>query len=242
MLPLDHFLRSSKCVVAAALSALAVQLRASEGQPVGSATLDLATAYLFRGATVTDTYVAQPSLKAEILPSLTIGVWGNMDLDSDGGRYRTREFSEVDLTASYAIPIERPSLSLGYVEYLYPHSDIGPDRELFVSAGVDVLLHPTVTGYWGVDGAVHRELYAEVSIAHSFDLAEGLALDLSAVLAGRYSDRRETGLSHAVLAAALRYGVVKAGVAWVPVLDRDVLPDDVHNTEVVGTLSFNVDF
>ncbi len=225
-----------------ALATFVVPLMAEDAEPVGSASLDLATAYIFRGATVTDTFVAQPAFKAEVLPGITLGAWGNMDLDSDGGRYREREFSEIDLTASYAIPIEGPSLSLGYIEYLYPHADVGPDRELFVSLGLDVLLQPAVTAYWGVDGIVHRELYAEASISHSFDLVGGLALDLSAVLAARHSDRRESGLSHAVLGAALRYEFVKAGVAWLPALDDDVLPDDVHVRDVVGMLSFGVEF
>lgn len=233
---------SGRRVAITLLAAIALPVMAEESEPVGSASLDLATAYIFRGATVTDTFVAQPAVRAEVLPGLTLGAWGNMDLDSDGGRYREREFSEIDLTASYAIPIEGPSLSIGYIEYVYPHADVGPDRELFVSLGLDVLLQPVVTAYWGVDGIVHRELYAEASISHSFDLVGGLALDLSAVLAARHSDRRESGLSHAVLGAALRYEFVKAGVAWLPALDDDVLPDEVHVRDVVGTLSFGVEF
>ncbi|MCX7817705.1 MAG: hypothetical protein N2652_00565 [Kiritimatiellae bacterium] len=221
---------------------LALGAFAEEAKTVGTATLDLATAYLFRGATVTDTFVAQPSLKAEVLPGLTLFAWGNMDLDSDGGKYRTREFSEIDLSASWALPIEGPSVSVGYIEYMYPHADLGPDREVFASVGADVLLQPTLTVYWGLDGVVHRELYGEAAIAHSVDLVEGFALDLSALVAARSSDTRESGFSHAVLSAALRYEFVKAGVAWVPALDDDVLPDESHIREVVGTLSFSVNF
>lgn len=165
-----------------------------------------------------------------------------MDLDSDGGRYRTRELSEIDLTASYALPIEGPSLTVGYIEYLYTHADVGPDRELFVSAGLDVPLQPTVTAYWGLDGSVQRELYAEASTSHSFELVGGLALDLSARIAARHSDHREYGLSHAALGAALRYELVKLGIAGLPTLNDGVLPDAAHVREVVGTLSFSVDF
>lgn len=244
--PIMKLLRNLACTIYSTTILMAVavgaRVRAEPTSSVGSASLDLATAYLFRGVTVTDALVAQPALKAEVLPGLTLGAWGNMDLESDHGRYREREFSEIDLSASWSLPIEGPSLALGYIEYIYPHADVSPDRELFVSIGFNTLLQPAVTAYWGVDGVVRGELYAEASVAHAFDLFEGLALDISAIVAARSSDNRESGASHAVLSAALRYEFVKAGVAWVPALDDEVLPDDVHLRDVVGTVSLSVNF
>lgn len=55
--------------------ALPPPLMAAEAESVGTVSLDLATAYMFRGVTVTDTLVAQPALKSQVGPGLTLGAW-----------------------------------------------------------------------------------------------------------------------------------------------------------------------
>lgn len=108
----------------------AAQEPAAEETSVGSVTVEAASTYVFRGATLNRGLVLQPALEVEALPGLTLGVWANLDLDDNDGALKKGEFSEVDLTVSYSREFENVSLSLGYIEYQYPGAAANADREV----------------------------------------------------------------------------------------------------------------
>ncbi|NKB23956.1 MAG: hypothetical protein GKR87_06180 [Kiritimatiellae bacterium] len=90
--------------------------------------VDFLSAYVFRGATINKNAVAQPYLEISELPNdvgLVLGVWGNFDIEDHNNGSTIQEdghFSEVDLYASYVLPLNMDSatMSIGYTEYLYP--------------------------------------------------------------------------------------------------------------------------
>lgn len=232
---------------AGALAAMPLIASAEEAakEPVGSVGVDFSSAYVFRGITLNDGLVAQPSLEAGIFPGVTVGVWGNYDIDDYNGALDDGQFSEIDLYASYDIPVpcDVTSLSIGYTEYTYPQG-AEADREVSLSAGFDVPLAPSVAVYYGVDGAVDKNIYVEGGVGHDLDLAEGVGLSLGATVGYLDPDEGDSGFSHYTVGASLSYSFVSVGVTYIGQIDDDVLPDGefAYDTEVVGTLSFSKEF
>lgn len=217
--------------------------------------LDVASAYVFRGATFNENFVAQPSLEVSGLP-IDLGVWANFDIESDKARgYDDSQFSEVDLYASYALPIEAVDVSVGYTEYLYPgqggaalvdgeavDTQGQADREVSVTLGLgDVILAPSVSVYYGVDGAIDQNLYAELDLSHELALTEGLALSLGGAVGYLDPDSGEDGFSHYQLSASVTFAPVTVGVTYVDTIDDDVL-GDAYDVDVIGTVSVAYDF
>lgn len=251
--------KMSKVVALMACAAAALPLGAlaqEEAKTVGSVGVDIASAYVFRGITLNEGVVVQPYMSAEILPGLTAGVWANNDVDDNDGAFKEGEFSEVDLTLTYAIPVEAVNLSVGYAEYTYPGAGGAEldadgaavatrgeaDREVFVTAGLPVLLTPTLSAYYGLGGLVDENVYLEAGVSHSMDLTDAVALGLSAAVGYAYPDVGEDGFSHANLGVSLGFGPVTAKVLYVAQLDDEVLSDEAYDVEVVGTLSLSKAF
>jgi len=212
-----------------------------------SLSLDMASAYVFRGVTFNDGVVAQPGVEVGGLCGLSIGVWGNLDLDDYAGVVAKDQFQEVDLYGSYAIPVEGMDLSVGYTEYLYPSGGGDADREIGVNAGVAVAGVDLGAGiFYGVDGAIKQSLYVELSAGKSIALSEALGLDLGATVSYVSPDEGEDGFSHYTASLGLSYAALSAGVTYIGQIDEDVLPDVVdgggYDTEVVGTLGAGIDF
>jgi uncharacterized protein (TIGR02001 family) len=209
-----------------------------------SASLDVASAYVFRGATFNDGLVLQPGLEVAGLP-ITLGVWGNLDVDDYGGALEKWEFSEIDIYASYDIPVEVIGLSLGYCEYTYPAGGEA-DREVSLTAGLDTLLAPSVMVAYGFDGAIERTVYVEASLGHDFELSECSSLSLGATVGYVSPDEGEAGFSHYTASASLSYKALSAGVTYIGQIDDDVLPDvedgGAYDVSVVGTLSAGIEF
>ncbi len=245
---------------AAAALPFGVLAQEEEAKTVGSVGVDIASAYVLRGTTLNEGFVAQPYMSAEILSGLTAGVWANNDIDDNDGAFKEGEFSEVDLTLTYAIPVEAINLSVGYAEYTYPGTAGGAeivgegtnmtaaatrgeaDREVIVTVGLPVLLTPTLSAYYGLGGALEENLYLEAGVCHSIDLTDAVALGLSAAVGYLSPDKGEDGFSHANLGASLGFGPVTAKVLYVAQIDDDVLSDEAHDVEVVGTLSLSKAF
>lgn len=209
-----------------------------------SLSLDVASAYVFRGATFNDGVVLQPGLEVGGLGGLSVGVWGNLDLDDYDGAVMDNEFQEVDLYGSYALPCKIMDLSIGYCEYLYPSGGGAADREVSVSAGKSA--GPVDLGvgvFYGVDGGIEKSLYVEASAGSSMELG-AIALDLGATVGYADPDSGESGFSNYTVSAGLGYGPVGASVIYIGQIDDDVLPDGpgAYDVEVVGVLSAAVDF
>lgn len=150
------------------------------------------SAYVWRGQVLNDEAVLQPSLTVSTDYGLSFNVWGNVDLTDNLGDDRKNEFNELDPTITYTLPIEAASIDIGYVEYLFPHQTLEVEgaaegetttesypgtREVFVSAGLDVLLSPTLAVYYDFDEA--EGVYGVASISHSMDLVDKLSAEIA---------------------------------------------------------------
>jgi uncharacterized protein (TIGR02001 family) len=224
-----------------AVAAAALMMSAGMAMADARVTLDVASANVFRGATLNDGLVVQPGLEVA-LHGLTLGAWGNLDLDDYDGTVEKNQFGEIDLYASYAIPVDVATLSVGYIEYTYPGTEVvEADREVNVGVGLDVLLSPHVTVSYGVDGSVDKSWHVGAGIGHSIGLAEGFGLDLGATVAWVDPDEGKSGFADYTVTAGLSHGIFAASVTYIGQIDDKVLPDDVYDVEVVGKLSLAID-
>jgi len=245
-----------KVIAASALSALvsAPAVFAAEAT-VGA---DVLSAYVFRGATVNENFVAQPYLDVSGLP-IDIGVWANYDIESDDARgYEDNQFSEVDFYASYSLPIEAVDVAIGYTEYMYPglgggaeivdgvavESQGESDREVSISLGLgETFLAPSLGVYYGVDGGIDQNLYAQFDLAHDIALSEEFGLSLGAAVG--YLDPEdsaaEDGFSHYQVSASIAYDILTVGITYVDTIDDDVL-GDAYDVEFIGSVGVAYDF
>lgn len=239
---------ATKVVATAALLALvsAPASRAAEAT-VG---LDVASAYVFRGVTLNDGFVAQPYMNVSGLP-VDLGVWGNIDIDDYDGALNDGAFSEIDVTASYGLPIEGINSAIGYAEYTYPNGGEA-DREFSLTLGLDEVLAPTLGVYYGVDGAIEENVYASFGVSHSVEVEEGIELGLGALVGYLYPETGEDGFHQGEVSASLAWNAVTLGVKYVYQIDDEVLVDSMvdadgarslgYDVEVIGTLSLSHSF
>jgi len=200
-------------------------------------TLDLASAYVFRGVTFNDGAVFQPGIEtglpiAEEYGSLAIGAWGNYDIDDYDDSLNSSEFSEVDLYVGYGLPalIDGVDLSLGWCEYTYPTSGVA-DKEASIGAGFgvgDIALG--LTAYFGVGGGINGTQYYELTAGYDVEIDETLSASFGASIAYVDFDGGDNGMHDGSLSAALSYALndswsLGASVAYIAQLDDEILVD-----------------
>ena len=197
-----------------------------------SYSLDLISAYVWRGITFTDGLVFQPSITSSHSSGFSFNFWGNLDIDDVNGL--DGEFQEIDLTLAYAFPTEgKVGVEVGFIEYLFPNLVGLGTREIYVSLGFDAPLSPAITVYYDFDEV--DDYYATVEIGHSTDLGNDTSLDIGLLVAnagdtfartyggttgGLYNGQATIGISHETAS-----GWSVAGfVAYSDTLDKKVLP------------------
>ena len=187
--------RTMLAMLAGSLSAVAVAA-ANDGEKLGVSTeVGILSAYVRRGRVVNDEAVIQPAVTL-FRAGLTVDVWANMDL-TDEATGEAEEFSELDLTLSYAADIQPFTIELGLVEYLFPHqtdavtNDLGTalpgTREAFLCVTLpEGPVTPSATLYYDLDEA--EGFYAMAEISYNFDIADGVTMALNASLGYGSSD------------------------------------------------------
>ncbi|MCD8482374.1 MAG: TorF family putative porin [Verrucomicrobia bacterium] len=113
------------------------------------------------------------------------GIWGAFPLTRSGSLGAT---NEVDYYAGFVFPVsDLVSLDVGFTYYTYPEAhDLfksGGDFEIFVGGSFDVAFSPSLYVYYGLDGAIDKNLVIEVTAGESWEVAPQLSLDLG-VFAG----------------------------------------------------------
>lgn len=234
----------------------------AEGE--GSAALDVAglSSYVWRGQTLNDEMVVQPSLTAA-KAGFALNAWANVNAD---GAYEG-EFSEVDLTVSYSKTLGPVALGAGIVQYMFPNQTLAVEDgedvaypgtvEVYASAGLpDVLLAPTLAVYRDVDEI--DGTYGMLGVGHSFELTDKASLSLSASLGAADADYNagyfgvdDAALNDLVLGAALPIAVlenltVKPAISYVYLPDSDIrdAAEAVYGEDdaVVGSLTASYAF
>jgi hypothetical protein len=162
--------------IALTLMVFAGSLYAEETKTSGYASVDVMSNYVWRGQKLSNSWVVQPSV------GITYGVfganiWANYDSDAkiDEGDGHG-EFNETDITLNYTRSIDKITLTAGYIYYALNNAN--DTQELYLSAGYDTLLTPTLTLYYDFDEGNGAFLVA--SISHSFEVSKDIALNLGA--------------------------------------------------------------
>jgi len=215
---------------------------------------DINSAYVWRGITFNDSFVAQPSIDIAAPHGIGLNVWGNFDLDdyfgADGEEVvDSGNFSEIDLTLSYAVPLDMDGaeLSIGLIEFLFPDTD-GSTREVYANVGVDLGAGFGLGGFFTYDFDEVDDFYANVSLKYGVELDEALSLELSGLLgfAGDdFSSGKDSGLHEYQIALSAAYASSEttelgAFVAYTDSADDDVLA--VTDVDVFGGLSIYSSF
>jgi hypothetical protein len=225
-----------------------------------TASLDINSAYVWRGITFNDGLVAQPGMDVS-KGGFAFNVWGNFDLSDYNDTVDKNNFSEVDLTLSYSMDIKELQISIGIIEYLFPAGGAGT-RELFGSLGIPIFggLSAGLNFYYDVD-EVHS-YYTDLTLTYALELMDGLdlAVGAKAGYAGKdfaqfYSDAATAGgfydygffvSATYALSHALSVGV---NAGYTNTLDEDVLPKaDIangiygHDTEFFAGISLTYAF
>lgn len=214
-----------------------------------SGAVDIYSAYVWRGYTLNEEAVIQPSMDIT-KGGFGFNVWGNFDViddDDDIELADTNQFSEVDLTLSYSLSVGKLDFGVGIIEYLFPYiendgaeSAYNATREIYASVGVNIIegLSAGVAYYRDVDEV--EDYYATFSLSYGFSIAEKLevALDATVGYAGEDfaqsyggDEELEEGFHDYALSLGLTYPVTEAlsiGATYVYVdtLDEDVLAED----------------
>lgn len=178
-------------LLAGCLLSTAVVGRAEDEAGSGiSTSLDLSyfTKYVWRGITFTNGSVFQPSLTFAHPSGASLNIWGNMDLsnanDSSG------EFNEIDYTLDYSWATGPLAMSAGAIYYDFPNTGAEPTAEVYLGAGIDGPLAPSLTVYYDfkeIDG-----FYARLGVFHSLPIRlredQDMSLDLGASVGFGSSD------------------------------------------------------
>jgi Bacterial protein of unknown function (Gcw_chp) len=170
------------------------------------AQVDLFSAYVWRGLSLTNKPVLQPDVWISFPAgnaSITVGGWSSIDLGryddvnddiSESGAISSFNYAEFDPYAEIAFPVGKSTLTFGGTAYIYPNDGDSPDiandfgllttesntLELYGKAGFDILLSPEVSVYYDVDKI--KGAYIEATASHDLQLGEKVALSLGALV------------------------------------------------------------
>ncbi|WP_372806201.1 hypothetical protein [Pontiella sp.] len=210
-------------------------------------TMDLVSAYVYRGATFLDKPSFQPGVEAagfglaEEYGSIAFGAWGSYDLDGDN----SSTFQETDWYVSYGLPsmVDGLDLSVGYCEYSYGSNSA--DKELSFGAGYDLSgVGLGVTLYQGIGSSligIGTQTYLEFTAGYGYDFTEELSGSIDASLGwldeGNAGD--ESGFNDYSVSASLGYALselwsVSGFVSYIGQIDDAVLTDDEYDVSFVG--------
>ncbi len=187
-----------------------------------SVSADLYSRYVWRGFDFGDSPSVQPSM-AFSSDNFEIGVWGAFATNAHGAN---PAYAETDLYASYSVPINTGSLSLGVTDYFFPT--------------------PT-TDYFNFTDNHTFEANVGVTFAKSFPLSISGNINFAG---SDYDNSMYFELDYPVSTATLTfgfipmksdyYGLSKAGVVNVGISDsKDIPITDKFSLPLTGSLSWN---
>ncbi len=224
-----------------------------------TAALDVNSAYVWRGLTFNDGFVLQPSMDVSA-NGFALNVWGNYDLDDYDHSVDDNEFSEIDLTASYAFKLGAVDTSVGIIHYVFPTTDTtaeGADSsttEAFVGLGYDLGAGFVISTKMYYDFDQVEDYYLTAGLAYTYSINDKTTLGLNGLasyageeFAGSYAGGTDSGFFNYLLTASMKYMVtdalgVGANINYSDSMDDDALPDEAVDTTVFGGVSLTYAF
>lgn len=214
---------------AAALAATFALVLASSGSAIAVRYgAGLFSHYVWRGITLTDDPVLQPSVTISHDGGVSLEVWGNVDLGDDNDT--PWELTEARIVVDWSRQFGAVELGAGAVEYLFPNTPFPGTREVLVHVRYDAAVSPRLDLAYDIDEI--QGLYARLTFAYARAFGErwGGRIEASAAWADEaVAVGRKAGLHDGNLELRIerRSGPLDLGVlfAWTETLDADVLPD-----------------
>lgn len=159
-----------------------------ESCPVSfTATVDLYSAYVWRGMILSDKAVMQPGAVVAYdtgdFGTLAAGAWANMDLDSprSSGTASKSTLSEVDYFASWAKDIGSFSVEVGYTYYDFSDvPEFNVDELYGKIAYNNDFVTPYMKHYWGITET--ESMYYTFGLTRSFEITDKLSAGFDAVI------------------------------------------------------------
>jgi len=216
-----------------------------------SAGVELNSAYVWRGITLNDGTVLQPSLLLQ-KESFEVYFWGNINIGDYDGTLETDEFSEIDIDVSYGTEALGLSVTLGVIQYLYPNdgSMISTNGDPIVQSGTAEVyaklsreigkgVSLSLDAFYDFDEV--KDGYGKLILSHDGKIGNVLVTTgASIAIAGRGREWTETGADglhdyevYMNLAYVMESGLGLSGrIAYTGSADEDVLPE--QDTDVYG--------
>lgn len=207
-----------------------------------SVTMDIASAYVFRGITAVDDLVVQPGIEAsgfgmpEEYGSIALGTWGSTAPFSD----TYDNLHETDWYAVYSLPqiVSNLDLSVGITAYQYAGS--GGEQEINLGAGYllgEVLLGATAN--FMIDDEIQAtksqkyiDFFADFApeVSENFDVSIGALASVMFQGDGNSAAGLDDGFNHYELNGTYSRPIsemwsIGASLIYVGQFDDNVLPD-----------------
>lgn len=155
----------------------------------GGVNVDLFSHYVWRGFALTDGFATQPSVFVST-HGLTFTSWSSWS-STDAGCFNGDDcpaLREHDFTVDFTKPVGKATVSLGYINYLFPpyRTDeakaadaVGATNEFYGGVAFSAPANPFVKVYFDVDGNdttdSSRGAYLQFGVSQAIPLAEGKA-------------------------------------------------------------------
>ena len=116
--------------------------------------VDFFSQYIWRGQSIVDDPVAQPSVSA-FYKNFTLSVWGNLDMTNvNDNRW---DITEVDFSLDYSNyfsnEIPKIGYSIGIINYDFPNTNFDNTTEVYAGINFEMFLSPSLTIYRDIDEA-----------------------------------------------------------------------------------------
>ena len=196
-----------------------------------TAAVDINSAYVWRGQTFNDGLVIQPSVDVA-QGGFGFNVWGNIDVDDYDNSLDEGEFSEVDLTLSYGATFGIVDVGIGWIEYLFPTTDMGGapgTREFYVSLGTALPAGFSVSLDYYYDFDEVEEFYTVLGLSYSYEINDKTSIEAggSVAYAGdEYCGDANAGFYDYSLSFSLGYAITDAVSLGVSLVYVDAINDD----------------
>jgi hypothetical protein len=168
----------------------------------GNASLGFYNRNVWRGITLSDSTVVQGNAGVEH-GALSVDLWFNYDQD-------TSEMNETDWALAYGWGSDTVSWEAGTIYYAF--DGVADTQEIYLGAGFDTALSPSVTLYWDIDEGSGG--FLQVGIGHTLEFGDERGLDLGTSVSYNL-DNEVMGLDGAGEAfSGLYHGEVSAAMSF----------------------------
>ena len=225
-----------------------------------AATLDLYSAYVWRGVVVNDRPVWQPGATVSYATgdygTFSGNVWGNFDMTDRNNHSKFGGINEVDYTASYAIDVGPVSLSVGHIWYTFPSVNSSTyfesTREVYVTAQYNNdIVNPFVKVYYDyalMDGAyANAGLNKTVKVSDQISVGSEVSLGAGSDGYMNYVGTDSAGLMDFNASLFASYAItdhiaVGPRLAWMSVVDGDARDSVDHQDLLWGGVNLSASF